>query len=364
MLATTARGGIEAVLAAWSARGLSERWPIEHLPTHCDGNMARKAVTALKALFRLLGAILRHGPVVLHVHTASDVSFWRKAVFMGVGLMARCPVILHLHGGRFAQFYDSECGRIGRRGIRFFFDRAASVVVLSESWQAWVRTISANPRVICLPNPVLEPPERAAPAERNTLLFMARIGEEKGILDLLEALAALRASIPDARLVCAGEGDIDAVAERARRLGISDALAFPGWVDGAEKDALLQRATAFVLPSYAEAMPMALLEAMAAGVPTVSTAVGSVPDVVTDGVNGLLVAPGDVAALEKQLRRLLQDPKLASRLAAAARETVRLRFPADRVLARLERMYADIGLVVKPARALQSSRQPPVREAA
>jgi glycosyltransferase involved in cell wall biosynthesis len=174
----------------------------------------------------------------------------------------------------------------------------------------------------------------------------------------------LRASIPGLRVICAGEGDVEAVAERARGLGLSDAVTFPGWVGGAEKEAWLQSATVFVLPSYAEAMPMALLEAMAAGVPTLSTAVGGIPDVVTDGVNGILIAPGDVAALERQLRRLLEDRKLASRLAAAARDTVRLRFAADRVLARLERVYAAAGLVPQPAAALHNGPQRPVREAA
>jgi glycosyltransferase involved in cell wall biosynthesis len=364
MLATAARGGIVAVLEAWSVRGLLERWPIEYLPTHCDGGAPRKLLTALRALVRVSLTVLRQGPVILHVHVASGMSFWRKALFMAVGLAAKCPVILHLHGGRFRQFYEVECGPLARRIIRFFLDRAASIVVLSESWRDWMSSITANPGIVCIPNPVLEPPERTVPAEPSTILFMARVCEQKGVFDLLQAVCSLRASIPGLRVICAGEGDVEAVAERARGLGLSDAVTFPGWVGGAEKEAWLQSATVFVLPSYAEAMPMALLEAMAAGVPTLSTAVGGIPDVVTDGVNGLLIAPGDVAALERQLRRLLEDRKLASRLAAAARDTVRLRFPADRALARLERVYAAAGLVPQPAAALHDGPQRPVREAA
>jgi glycosyltransferase involved in cell wall biosynthesis len=364
MLATAARGGIVAVLEAWRARGLLERWPIEYVPTHCDGGAPRKIVTALKALAGICLTVLRQGPVILHVHAASDTSFWRKALFMGFGLMTKCPVILHLHAGRFRQFYEAECGPLGRRIIRFFLDRAASVIVLSESWRDWVSSISANPAIVCIPNPVLEAPERTVPAEPSTILFMARVCEEKGIFDLLHAVASLRASIPGLRLICAGEGDLDAVAARARALGLSDAVTFPGWVCGEVKDAWLQSATVFVLPSYAEAMPMSLLEAMAAGVPTVSTKVGGIPDVVTDGANGLLIAPGDVAALQRQLRRLLEDRKLASRLAAAARDTVRLRFAADRGLARLERVYAAAGLIPQPVAALHNDPQRPVREAA
>jgi glycosyltransferase involved in cell wall biosynthesis len=302
--------------------------------------------------------------VVLHVHVATGVSMWRKAIFMAAGMAAGCRLILHLHGGAFPHFYEAECGPIMRRAIRFFLDRAAFVIVLSASWHDWVKSVSANARVVCVPNPVLEPPARTEAVQANTILFMARVCREKGIFDLLEALALLRGSMPDVRLICAGDGEIDAVAAHAARLGILDAVTFPGWVGGAEKDAWLQRAAVYVAPSYAEAMPMALLEAMAAGVPTLSTAVGGVPDVITDGVNGMLMAPGDVAALARLLRRLLQDPVLASRLAAAARDTVRMRFAADSVLARLERVYAEAGLLPRPAAALQHPPRRSVREAA
>jgi glycosyltransferase involved in cell wall biosynthesis len=363
MLGTSARGGIISVIEAWRARGLFERWPAEYLPTHCEGSKARKALTALKALFRVAAAILRHGSVILHVHAASDVSFWRKAVFMSLGLLGGARVIFHLHGGRFVQFYEEECGPFGRFAIRFFLDRAACIIVLSESWREWVKSVSRNSRIACIPNPVLEPAERSVPPERNTILFLGLICRNKGIFDLLDAVAAVRASVPDVRLVCAGDGELEAVAEHARRLGISDAVTFPGWVTGAQKQAWMQRASVFVLPSYAEGMPMSLLEAMAAGIPSVTTAVGSVPEVVADGVNGLLIAPGDVAALERQLSRLLSDAPLRAKIGAAARDTVRERFGADQGLAALERLYAGQGLVRRRAAGLRSSDRP-LRKAA
>jgi len=347
MLATSASGGIVSVIEAWRAIGLFERWPIECVSTHCEGGALRKAWVALKALARVAGAIVRHGPVVLHVHSACDTSFWRKAVFMALGLATRCAVVFHLHGGRFVEFYDKECGALGRRVIRFFLARASCIVVLSEGWASWVRSVSGNPRIVCVPNPVLVGAPRRAARRRHTILFMGLLTPAKGLLELIEALAVLRRRFSDSELVCAGQGEGALLTAHARRFGVADAVSFPGWVEGEAKEAWMARAAVFALPSHAEGMPMSLLEAMAAGLPAVASAVGSVPEVLEDGVNGLLVRPRDAAGLATALERLLEDPAFAARLADAARETVRRRFAGGAVLAELERVYAGLGLAAR-----------------
>ena len=151
----------------------------------------------------------------------------------------------------------------------------------------WLAQLQANPNLVCIPNPVALPPAVAPRGRRNVVLFLGRIETAKGIAELLDAFAGLRPGAPDALLVCAGEGDIESAGRQARRLGLGDSVRFPGWIDGEEKRAWLARAALFVLPSHAEGLPMSLLEAMAAGLPIVASAVGGVPDVVHDGVNGL-----------------------------------------------------------------------------
>src|SRR5437773_1822951 len=109
---------------------------------------------------------------------------------------------------------------------------------------------------------------------------------KKGIYDLLDAVAGLRAAVPDVRLVCAGDGDRIGVARYAERLGIADAVKFTGWVGPSGKRALLEHAAAFALPSYDEALPVSLLEAMSAGVPVVASPTGGIGEVVADGKSG------------------------------------------------------------------------------
>lgn len=337
------RSSIAAVIDAYRVHGLFKRWPIEYLASHCEGTPLDQTRMTLKALMRLAAAIGRDRRIALHVHTAARASFWRDCLFMAAGFATRCPVIVQLHGGGFEQFYDS-CGSAQRTLIRFVLERAACVIVPSESLRLWTRSIAREARVSCVPNPVAAPREAADPRHPNLVLFLGRMQAAKGIFDLLQAVAALRPAVPDVRLVCAGDGDRHAVARYAERLGIADAVKFTGWVGPSGKRALLESAAVFALPSYSEGLPMSLLEAMSAGVPVIASPVGGIPEVVVDGVSGFLVAPGDIATLHRLLRKLLIDRNLAARIGAAGAESARLRFAPERALPRLEEIYFRIGL--------------------
>jgi glycosyltransferase involved in cell wall biosynthesis len=187
--------------------------------------------------------------------------------------------------------------------------------------RAWVRSVARDAHTVCLPNPVLElgAPD-AAPLERrpNLILFSGRLEGSKGIFDLLEAvrstalLAARRA--PGVRGATASASPWRATPER---LGIADAVKFTGWVGPSGKRALLETAAVFALPSYDEALPVGLCEAMAAGVPAVVSPVGGIPEVVTDGVSGL---PG----------RARRQGDARAPAAPAARPTARRRAPRRR----------------------------------
>jgi glycosyltransferase involved in cell wall biosynthesis len=337
------RGGISSVVAAWRAGGLFERWPVEYVTTHRAGTRARKLATAARAVLTCLVLAWRRGRGVLHVHGASRWSFWRKSAYMAAALVAGWPLVFQLHGGRFPHFYRAQ-GPVGRAIVRFFLDRAAVIIVLSERWAAWMRGVTSNPRIVCLPQPVALPRMGATPREPDLIAFTGRCEEAKGVYDLVDALSRLRPVRPRLRVECAGDGDMARLRSRTLELGVAGQLTVRGWLAPRERDALLARASVFVLPSHFEALPMALLEAMAAGCPVVATAVGGIPDVVRDGENGLLVPPGNPAALADALQRLLGDRALAERLGREARATIAARFTLERSLERLEQIYAGLGV--------------------
>jgi glycosyltransferase involved in cell wall biosynthesis len=167
---------------------------------------------------------------------------------------------------------------------------------------------------------------------------VAILRPEKGLVDFVRAAGHVVERFPEARFLIWGAGPLRAHLERlVRDLGLSGAVELAGAT--LEPETALRELDIFVLPSLSEACSNALLEAMATGRAVVATRVGGNPALVEDQVTGLLVPPGDPAALAKAIIRLIEEPALAAGLAARAQQRVRTEFGIDRMLARFQALY-------------------------
>lgn len=156
---------------------------------------------------------------------------------------------------------------------------------------------------------------------------------------LLRASSEVLERFPETKVVFGGDGEIEKNRWLAEELGIADRCEFHGWVTGDEREALFERAAVYCLPSKNEGLPMSVLEAMARGIPTVATAVGGVPQVIEDGVNGFLVDVDDVGALSDKLAILLMEPGLRKKVGAASRDSVARSFGVDKSIKQLLVLY-------------------------
>src|ERR1044071_9018957 len=248
------RGSIAAVVEAYRAHGLFRRWPVEYIVTHGDGARLERAAIAMKGLRRFGERLARERRVAVHLHTAGHGNFWRDLPYMLAAIAAGRPLLLQIHGAGFERFYDG-CDSLARSLIRSILNRAAVVIVATDSRGSWVRSICRNANAVSVPNPAAGIDVTRAPERRNMILFLGKLQQSKGIFDLLQAVAEVSSAVPDVKLVCAGDGERIAVARQAERLGIADAVKFTGWVGPSGKRALLENAAVFALPSYAQGLP-------------------------------------------------------------------------------------------------------------
>ena len=186
-------------------------------------------------------------------------------------------------------------------------------------------------------------PDRYTEGSRDgrSLLFVGRLSAAKGVPVLIDAMARLGRSHPETRLTLIGDGpDRAALEARAAEAGLSDRVAFAGYRDEHGVAEALAGTDIFVLPSFAEGLPVVLMEALAARCAVVTTRIAGIPELVRDGETGLVVPPGEAEALAQALARLLDNPALRRRLAEAGRAAVEADFNLAHEPAKLARLFA------------------------
>lgn len=341
----TTRGGVRTVVEGYRDHGLFRRAPITFVATHWERSKWQKALIAAGGWLTAAWHLLRLDRPLVHVHVSSRASFWRKSIVCVMARIARRPYLLHVHGGEFLRFYAQECGPCARWFIRRVFARAALVLALTEGWRERLSGICPEARIEVLPNGVPLPALADRRSDRRPrVLFLGILHRAKGTHDLVRAFARIAPSHPEWTLVCAGGGAVEEIRALATELEIEDRVRCPGWLDSAAKNAELAAASVFALPSYAEGLPMALLEAMAWGLPVVATPVGGIPGAIRHSHNGVLIAPGDVDALACALSELMRSRDRRRALGAAARATIEREFSLDASIEHLIHIYSRFGI--------------------
>jgi glycosyltransferase involved in cell wall biosynthesis len=299
------------------------------------------------AAFARFGRLLKRGRFdIVHVH-----SFRTElgATFFGRLLRWVPRVVRTAHN--VDEFYVSPryaaLAKVSARGL----DR---IVAISDAVGGFLHEQAGLPsdkivRIYYGIDPSPYRPDAPPPVERDdadarpTIGVVARLAPQKGHRVLLDAIPAIAQHVPNVRVRLIGHEELSTVQELreyAEQRGVADRVEFEGF--RADIANVLEDLDVFVLPSLWEGFGLVLLEAMAAGRPVVASAVGPIPEVVIDGVTGLLVPPGDSDALAAAIVRLLTDPELAAALGRAGRARVESEFAVDAMVARTQALYEEL----------------------
>jgi glycosyltransferase involved in cell wall biosynthesis len=325
-------GGQVAAATTLLRSGMAER--VEFIPLSSTMETVPAPPTllriwpAFKRLATFLGE-LRRADVAL-IFASDGLSLVEKGLMCQLARAAgRGVVIRFSSGGLPAQ---CERNRLLRWWLRRTLRSAHAVVAQGPVWVEYFSQYpEASGKVTEIRNGVLvRQPQSNKSRGTSRIVFAGWMHREKGIFEALQAVDVLRQEFPGLTLSCAGGGrDEEEFWAAVRSKGMDRSVIREGWLEKAAVRDLMASADAFLLPSHYEGLPNAMLEAMSEGTPVVVTRVGSIPDVVEDGVTGLLVEVGDVVAIAGALRKLLSQPAFARGIGEAAKREIERRYDID-----------------------------------
>ena len=301
---------------------------MQHITSHDEGSIIHRLLVFIQGVGKFLSQILFDRVDIVYIQISDGGSVLRKAIIAKIALGFGKPVVIHAHGAEFPKTYD-RLPTWAQQSLNRTFDQASAFIVLSQSWRSfYISNCALNPdRVFVLKNPTEMPeliPDRASKAGKVTAIFCGRIGQRKGAFDLIQAFAKLSPQQQQSsQLIMAGDGDLETAHKLVESFNLQEQIIFPGWINSAQREELLATADLFILPSYHEGLPMAILEAMSWGLPIISTTVGGIPEIVIDHQNGLLVEPGDIGGLAQSIESLIITKSLRLALGENARNSVK-----------------------------------------
>ncbi len=335
------RGGVSSVVNSYYDAGLDKLCELTYLPTMEDGSKLKKLLVAARARVRFEKLVKETD--ILHVHMSSDNSFYRKAVFIRKAYKEKKKIIIHMHGSTFDTFYKERCDEKQKKEVRDIFAMADKVIALSEDWKEFLaQYICKEEKIQVIYNAVKIPEPYEKDYSNQKMLFLGRLGQRKGTYDLIEALSDIFQKFPDAHMYFGGDGEREQAEALCREKGIADKVTFLGWVRDTEKEKYLKECSIYVLPTYHEGMPMSVLEAMAYGMAVVSTYVGGIPHIITDGENGLLCEAGNVDLLEWKLIELLGNAEICDGIGRKAFQTTKKNFDMGQNIKKILEIYEKL----------------------
>lgn len=297
--------------------------------------------TPIPLIRQLAGTIRREKIDLIHSH-----EFLMNTYAAAASILTGVPQLATVHG---RNYYGDRARR--RAAYRAVSRRACIVAVCGATKEYLIERVGVAPRRIRVVHNGVDV-EDARPIDNSkivghssqrgpTICTVGRLSPVKGLSDLLLAVRDLIMTWPTLQLLVVGQGRLEGVLkQQVMDLGLSKNVQFTGHLENL-RDVWL-RVDVFALPSLSEGLPLSLLEAMAAGIPSVATRVGGVGEVIEDGETGLLVPPGDRQALAEGIMKLLEDRTLARQMGKAAQETVVRCFSLTKMVQAYREIYADL----------------------
>jgi glycosyltransferase involved in cell wall biosynthesis len=306
-------------------------------------------VSAIGDCVRFARAVVTYRPEICHIATAFGLSFAKHSVCVAFARLLGSKVLLHPHCS-FYILYEQQ-GRVWQWFVRKVVGLCFGVVVLSNEWKKF-QEVAPGCRIYYLPNAVnvlnyvdvgREKIESKSEGPCLHVLYLGHLGKAKGSFDLICAAKAILSQMQGVIFDLVGQehgiGEMKQLNTQVADAGLEQFIHIQSAVTGAEKIKLFRSADIFVYPSYHEGMPMAVIEAMACGLPIIATQVGGLPDLVCPGLNGLLVPAGQPDQLANAIYQLIVNPQMRYSMQKSSFRLAHENFDIEKLVFQLLEIY-------------------------
>lgn len=298
------KGGIAVVLKSYSTIFPTFNYVCSHKFT----NKIHQFLIAIQAIIKVIYFCCVKNVKIVHIHTASYNAFFRDSIYVLIAKFLRRKIVLHLHGGKFEQFYNKNS-----KYCSYICHKADCVVGVSHYFKAIFDKYKLNDNIKVVYNSADAPLCTISKMTRTPLniLFLGNIVENKGIFDILDCFVKYR-SYFEGRvfLRIGGSGQEDRLKSIIQDHELSNIVEYLGWVDLEKKHALLAETDIYLQPSYFESLGIAIIEAMSYNIPIVASNTGGIPELVTNQENGILISSGAIDDMYNAIKELIENEEL------------------------------------------------------
>jgi len=331
-------GGMASVIDGIERSSLKNKVNLTCFDTAKKTPEKRSLMVAIRARILLwhewISIIRKNRVDIAHIHTCSGFTFFLDAILMMMAKVFGVKVILHIHGAKFDEFL-SDLNYLGMFFVRRLTKIADAMVVLSDEWTLKLRPVLPSIKITVIPNGI--PPHQKQSVDHSgaeiRVLFLGNLCKRKGVLDLLLVAKGIRRNV---KIFLVGGEEDEGIGEQVIKHievnGLENNIEWVGQAVGNKKIKWLTESDIFILPSYAEGLPMSLLEAMAYRLPVIVTPVGGIPSVIQNNVNGLLIEAGDISNIILAVNRLADDKNLRETLGHAAKKLCENQFGIEKTV--------------------------------
>jgi glycosyltransferase involved in cell wall biosynthesis len=310
----------------------------------------------LKRFINFFRKVMSRRYSIVHIHSA-DPAFLGTTILMLLAHVAGVKILLHMQGTDWDSFYP-EAPWFTKLYTRFGLRLPDTILVLYPLWEDNIKRLGTRSRVTILrnlihdaPPPPYEDIEQLESAldltpENFTVVTVGTVGWRKGSFEILKAVQKVVSAEPSIKFILVGgqekPGEWDQLTEIVARENLGAWVHMTDEIEREKIPLYLALADVFLLPSYIEGMPVAIIEAMRSGLPVISTRVNAIPDMMEDEISGILINPGNSDEIAGSVLKLKRDSVLRNRIALGARSAFEEKFEFSRGLENLRTFYRDL----------------------